>query len=153
LFTNLHILLHIDGPASPPAVTAQKAAVPLQKVLMRDVASLLLVAYVLLILNPVMPVIVDAAAHTFWEKQHLLTIHNVNGKYHVHFELLKNDRQTDNKVPGNLKTGIEDYIHAIFNISYSFVNKSYSIKQSYPPFNCLAHSRLLMDIDYPPPRA
>ncbi|WP_295796047.1 hypothetical protein [Mucilaginibacter sp.] len=149
----MHKLLHIDEFENPLIFAAHKRAVPLRRVLMKDVASLLLVAYVLLILNPVMPIIVDAAAHTFWEKQHLLTVHNVNGKYHMHFELLKSDRQADSKAPGNLKTGSEDYIHTVFNVSYSFVNKSYTIKQAYPPFYCLAHPQLFKDVDYPPPRA
>ena len=153
MFTNLHKLLHIDEFENPSVVAARKRAVPLRRVLMKDVASLLLVAYVLLILNPVMPIIVDAAAHTFWEKQHLLTVHNVNGKYHVHFELLKNDRQADSKAPGNLKAGSEDYIHTIFSVSYGFVNKSYQIKKLYPPRTCLFHPQLFTDIDYPPPRA
>lgn len=153
MFTNLHKLLHIDEPQGSPVVAAQSAAVPLRKVLMKDAASLLLIAYVLLILNPVIPIIVDAAAHTFWEKQHLLTVHNVNGKYHVHFELLKNDRQADSKAPGNVKTDSEDYIHTIFSSSYNFVSKSYTIKQWYPNFNCIVRPQLFMDVDYPPPRA
>jgi hypothetical protein len=44
----------------------------------------------------VSPIIMDVLAHTFWRAQHMATVHCVNGKYHVHYELYKSGK-TDSK--------------------------------------------------------
>lgn len=56
---------------------------------MKAVARVLIVAYGLFLLKPVMPIIVDALAHTFWRSVHVAVVHRVNGKEHVHYELRK----------------------------------------------------------------
>ncbi len=38
------------------------------------------------VLKPLMPLVNDVIAHTFYKMEHLATVHFQNGKYHVHME-------------------------------------------------------------------
>jgi hypothetical protein len=70
-----------------------------------------------------MPVFADIVAHTFWEKEHLLTVHQANGKYHVHFQIRSIEKQSGkDKATGNSKFGSENALHLITNIVYNFSN-------------------------------
>jgi hypothetical protein len=123
-----------------------------KKKLMRDAACLVLFSYGLLIFNAFIPIAADAVAHTFWEKEHLLTVHKVNGKYHVHVQIVNNAKQSgSDKSSGNLKFGSEDYSHLLFTGHYSFAH-SLVTKQSHFTYQSdfpVSHP----DKDYPPPRA
>lgn len=55
----------------------------------RSIARVLIVAVVLYVLKPVMPLIVDGLAHAFWRSVHIAIVHKVNGEEHVHYELRK----------------------------------------------------------------
>jgi hypothetical protein len=152
LFKNLHTLLHIDELCKPSFTAADKNTRPLLKVLMRDLAKVVLFSYVFLIFNSLTPIVADVLAHTFWEKQHLLTVHQIKGKYHVHFELINSEKQSDSKAPGNLKSGTDDYVYLVFNTRFHFVHYNTLTSISNKPYIYPFYPRLLMDIDYPPPR-
>lgn len=66
---------------------------------MKKITScLLLFIYTSGLLSPISPIISDVLAHTFWRVQHMATVHCVNGKYHVHYELYKAaDKNSGNK--------------------------------------------------------
>ena len=49
--------------------------------------------YSFALLKPIMPVVDDVIAHTFYKMQHLATVHFENGKYHVHTELANDASQ------------------------------------------------------------
>ena len=63
-----------------------KAAYELWQEVRRKLTWLLLVCYSLMLVKPVIPVIADVIAHTINEQQHMMTVHEVNGKFHVHYE-------------------------------------------------------------------
>ncbi len=54
----------------------------------------LVCVYSFALLKPVMPVVNDLFAHTFYKMQHLATVHYENGKHHLHVEL---SSETDQK--------------------------------------------------------
>lgn len=113
---------------------------------------LLLFSYATVLLKPVLPLLGDAVAHTFWRMEHISSTHFENGKYHVHFELLQSAKKTDD---GNSNPRIEVFAtpHIITNINcYNFFADChvqcipYTIWQSYLPFPYLQSN-------YPPPKA
>ena len=68
---------------------------------MKKIISILLVViYSFGLLKPLSPYICDFVAHTFWEYEHIATIHYSEGKYHVHVEvesLVKKEANPINK--------------------------------------------------------
>lgn len=52
------------------------------------ITYLLLFAYSTSALKPLLPYAKDAMAHIFWYSQHIATVHEENGKYHVHYETI-----------------------------------------------------------------
>lgn len=74
----------------------------------------LLVAYALFILKPVVPVIVDKLAHTFWLNFHVAVVHVENGKEHVHYELSRMAKDFGNdKSGGKVKQETESTPHLV----------------------------------------
>lgn len=59
----------------------------------------LLFFYVLVQLRPLLPVLQDVVAHTFFKMQHMATIHFENGSYHLHTDLktINDDEKANNK--------------------------------------------------------
>ena len=72
----------------------------IRSVLMKGCVRLVMVCYFLLTLKPVMPIIMDVLAHAFWENVHLATVHVVNGKEHVHYELRRAANGLDKEKAG-----------------------------------------------------
>lgn len=48
---------------------------------------MLLLVYVTGLVRPLVPIVQDMVAHTFYKMEHMATVHFENGKYHVHTEL------------------------------------------------------------------
>jgi hypothetical protein len=51
--------------------------------------------YAFALIRPIMPIVNDVIAHTFFKVEHLATVHFENGKYHVHMDLQKADERND----------------------------------------------------------
>ena len=121
------------------------------KVLMKyKLTKFLLICYILFLFKPALPLISDWVSHTFNEKQHMMLVHEVHGKFHIHQELGSAGHQSDNEKSNESKYQVEEYLHVasgIFNVllhteyqgSYVFYTFSYPIS-SY------------QDTHYPPPR-
>jgi hypothetical protein len=62
----------------------------------------LLCVYVFALLKPVMPLVNDIIAHTFYKMQHLATVHYENGKYHLHAELADESEGQKKEQKGNI---------------------------------------------------
>jgi hypothetical protein len=121
---------------------------PLRKKLMKDLSYVVLFSYTFFTFSPLIPLISDTIAHTFWEKEHLLKEHKVHGKNHVGFEISKSEKDTSTN---SVKSGTEDYshiptVHVVLNFSVERV-----LNQSFSLFNCF-YPASYPDIDYPPPR-
>jgi hypothetical protein len=58
---------------------------------------LMLSVYVFGLIKPVMPLVNDVLAHTFFKNSHMATIHYENGRYHMHLELQQEITKSENK--------------------------------------------------------
>jgi hypothetical protein len=74
-------------------------------------SKILLYIYAIGLLAPVSPIITDVLAHTFWRAQHMATVHCVNGKYHVHYELYKANSTNSGKGNSTVKADETISIH------------------------------------------
>ncbi len=87
----------------------EEVCIKLQAWLTKCLARLLLLSYALLLLKPVMPIIADNLAHTFWKNVHIAVVHKINGKEHVHYELRKMGAESQKDKSGfNTKASSED---------------------------------------------
>jgi len=122
-----------------------------KKSLIQKVTWLVMISYTLLMFKPVMPVIIDVLAHTFWEQQHMLVVHEVNGKFHLHNELVNASHQSD-KHSQNGKAETQEYMPVAAKqfllpatkLTYRTIN--YLIFSCYYPFPAI-------DIALLPPRS
>jgi hypothetical protein len=92
---------------------------------------LLLFIYANGLLAPVSPVINDMLAHAFWRAQHMATVHCVDGKYHVHYELY-NAGKKDNKANSSFKSDETISIHIRANekdLLFSFLKEVMQIRE------------------------
>ncbi len=120
--------------------------------MMCKVAKFILGCYIILMFKPVMPLLSDMFQHTFNEKQHILLVHEVHGKFHIHQELANAGNQTEQQKSHELKVEVEQYfniIPAIFKIvlgAYYQGNAYLSYAYHYPVI-------IYRDIHYPPPKS
>ena len=63
------------------------------------VIYIFLLAYSVFLLKPLLPYVADACAHAFWYSSHMATVHYVNGKFHVHKEVMEESKKTNNNSP------------------------------------------------------
>ena len=122
--------------------------------LFKSSARLVLVAYTMLMLKPVMPIIVDGMAHTFWANVHVRTVHTHNGKEHVHYELRKAVGESDRDKAGlTLKFSADESYHlasvALVIPDHSFPLPPDSKAVAYYLRTCNDVDRLL---ESPPPK-
>ena len=57
--------------------------------LKKALVYLMLIVYTFGLIKPIMPIIDDVLAHTFFKNEHIATVHYENGKQHIHLELIK----------------------------------------------------------------
>ena len=123
-----------------------------KQILTRRLVYMLFGAYTLMMLQPVMPVIIDGMAHTFWNSRHMLTVHEEHGKFHVHQELANTSRQSEKeRLSGNYKYEIECCLNAAVTLQPS-LQQVYATVVAYPNYLCYYPSSCTA-MDYPPPRA
>ena len=117
--------------------------------MMGKAAKALLFFYVLSMFQFAVPILSDMIAHTFWEQRHILTVHEVDGKFHMHQELAKSIHQSDKQQSQENKCEIPQYIAAklfvLNDLSHHSFISIYRIYSFYYP-------DLRQDIDSPPPQ-
>ena len=111
---------------------------------------LFLFTYSTVMFRSILPYIKDAIAHVLFYKDHMLTVHAHNGKFHVHAEMAKAAKNdTSNKSTNSLKKDLSDNEHIILE-SYKFPTSKILINWmtclSYPTINAS------IDHDFPPPK-
>ncbi len=72
----------------------------------------LLCLYSFSLIKPVIPLLNDVIAHTFFKMQHLATVHFENGKYHVHQEVATEEAQQSNKPIGTSANSIYETLES-----------------------------------------
>jgi hypothetical protein len=148
LLKNLYSYLFIDDLIKLSAYPVPAIREPWNKRLMSDLARLTLFSYILFVLNPVMPIVADKMAHTFWEEYHLVVVHGIYGNNHVHSEMDKAAKQADKGK--SQKSGSEEYAHILFITTYNF-SPSYTINRSYATYTC-NFPVSYPNTHYPPPK-
>jgi hypothetical protein len=98
-----------------------------------------------------MPYLSDLIAHTFYNAEHVKTVHFENGKYHVHHELVKlAQKNTGDENDGYLKKISLPDEHLITTTSFSFFNPYFP--HNYLPAVLQSITPVCMDAVFPPPR-
>lgn len=121
------------------------------EIMKKLVLYFLLFTYSTVMLKPVIPYVADLTAHLLFFKDHMLTVHAHNGKFHVHKEMAeaeKNDQTNNNTGNSKKEIPIYDHInivthklsfnHVLSNWPVSFSNRileTYIYKKSPPPKN------------------
>ena len=104
-------------------------------------------------LKPAMPYVSDFIGHFFFYAKHMATVHQENGKYHVHFEAAKDTaKETSDKTttPSSKKnTSANEHIIAIVKQPAIFVA---TIITKYPLTYAAATINGVAKNNYPPPR-
>ena len=113
---------------------------------------IILFSYSMVILKPVSPYISDAVEHIFNYTQHMATVHYENGKYHVHKELVNNDKKNSpakENSTAKKENSANDHIsiQQKESVTVSILNRIFQI----PVSASLQHNYL--PGDYLPPRA
>ncbi len=75
------------------------------------VFRLLLAVYVLSIFKPLGPLVEDTLAHCFWEMQHIVTVHEEHGHFHMHVEMAEetfDDQQQEKNQTKSVKSIFAD---------------------------------------------
>jgi len=91
---------------------------------------------VLVQLRPLLPVLQDVVAHTFFKMQHMATIHFENGNYHLHTDLktINDDEKATNKATQKsssqkVETNSQ---HLLTNLNFNFKTNSSLIPSTIP---------------------
>ncbi len=97
----------------------------------------LLCVYSFALLKPIIPVVNDVFAHTFYKLEHLATVHYENGKYHLHTELEKQDSENTPLKNNSTKTSdSETLLFHLKNETDTFVIDRICVSQiSFPYAN------------------
>jgi hypothetical protein len=122
-----------------------------KEIMMFKTAKFVLVCYVLLMFKPSMPLLNDWIAHTFYEKQHLLMVHEVKGKFHIHQELAKAGDQAGQQKTHESKVEVQGYFNVLPTIFKAVLNEfnqgnaylSYAYHYPITPYR---------NVHYPPPK-
>ncbi len=112
---------------------------------------LLLFTYSASIFKPVIPYLSDMVAHTFYYAEHVKKVHYENGKYHVHNELVRENKKntTDDKDAMQKKISSDNEHLLITNYS-CFFNPHYP--NNYFSANPPIFFNIDISFDFPPPR-
>ena len=106
---------------------------------------LFLLLYVSSVMKPIMPIVSDWVAHTFWHLHHLQTVHHHHGHSHSHAQLVQAVEEEKKTSSTNSNTQQEKKEDPVFlenlsptqTIFHSFGSQK---KREYPIFNCLLSS-------------
>ncbi|MEP6616106.1 MAG: hypothetical protein ABJA57_05980 [Ginsengibacter sp.] len=88
-------------------------------------------------------------AHLFWYSEHIATVHCVNGKYHVHYEVMDAARKTSSEKSNLPKMkSANEHLAAIADdpLFASYLISQFYNSYSSPPVTSYTKS------DFPPPR-
>jgi hypothetical protein len=114
---------------------------------------LLLVAYMLLQLSPLVTVLADTLAHTFHSKLHLATVHFENGHYHLHTELktIENTSKEKNTTkPTSEKTNSITAYHLLNQTHFTYKTNANLV--SFPLSTAPAECNGFTQLPYLPPQ-
>lgn len=106
--------------------------------------------YLSAIFKPVAPIVKDILAHSFWEMEHMATIHHHHGNDHTHVEIEKSLDQ-NKETPSATKS--EEPVSVHLFLQKTFISYNHLVaKKEYRLYNSDL-SESVMQIITPPPKA
>ncbi|MBS1595252.1 MAG: hypothetical protein JST90_13130 [Bacteroidetes bacterium] len=80
--------------------------------MMGKLSKFILFFYVLSLLRPAVPMVADFVAHTFYEQEHIMMVHEVKGKFHIHDEIGKKLSHNEQEKGNITSVDMVEYCHA-----------------------------------------
>ncbi len=115
-------------------------------------AYYLLLIYFTAMCKPVIPLVNDFLAHTFWKTEHVITVHHENGKNHLHYELKKASDQ-DSK-DGNSTSPKSSESVSVHILQQNNFDSYYSIVFEQKHLSGFYNLRsTFLELNTPPPKA
>ena len=113
---------------------------------------IILFSYAIVMFKPAFPYVDDFIGHVLFYKQHMATVHFTNGKYHVHAEVVKAEREENqHKSTPSSKKDNSTIDHIIYrNDEGDCLTALSSQKYILPAIDNLPNGNL--SDNYPPPR-
>jgi hypothetical protein len=113
---------------------------------------LLVFVYSFALIKPILPIVSDFMAHTFYKLEHTASVHYENGKYHLHAEL-KTEAIADKNLSKQNSSTIkyETLQHHIFTKNLKFFSFGSILKNNFFSSNqstLVAH----LELPTPPPK-
>ena len=110
----------------------------------------LLLIYAVALCKPVLPLVNDFLAHTFWQTDHIIKVHTDHGADHVHYEVLDAAKESSDNNKSAVKLSDPVSVHVPINKNYDFFYRVIN-KRSYPHYiNSFPFPA--MDLHTPPPK-
>lgn len=81
-------------------------------IMMGKLSKFILFFYVLSLLRPAVPMVADFVAHTFYEQEHIMQVHEVRGQFHIHDDIAKNLSHSDQEKGTAASVDMVEYCHA-----------------------------------------
>ena len=115
------------------------------------VAHYLLLIYITAVCKPVLPLVNDLLAHTFWKTEHIITVHHENGKDHVHHELKKiSDQNNEDANSPAPKSSESVSVHILLKNNYDLpYNATSEHKHLIRSYSLLS---TFLELNTPPPK-
>ncbi len=114
--------------------------------LKRATVLLLLFIYAVGVIKPIMPLVKDVLAHSFFKASQVATVHYEKGKYHIHLELIEAKEQNNSQeapavsesgcIASHIKTeemNVHCVLQYMMEINTPYENHSIALFQT-PPF-------------------
>ncbi|MBS1617802.1 MAG: hypothetical protein JST76_04755 [Bacteroidetes bacterium] len=100
-------------PSSPLYASVRRSCQRREKALMMGkLSKFILFFYVLSLLRPAVPMVADLVAHTFYEQEHIMMVHEVKGRFHIHDEIGKNLSHSEQEKGNVNSVDVVEYCHA-----------------------------------------
>ena len=112
----------------------------------------LLCVYVLGLIKPVVPIVNDAIAHTFYKLDHIATVHYEDGKYHLHAELEQESNDMKKEAGNTVPSSVYETLSSHINNEVFKINSYFTLSQIINFYKTQATLDVLSTFSTPPPQ-
>lgn len=115
-------------------------------------AYYLLLLYTISICKPLLPLVSDVLAHTFWQTNHISAVHQHQGKNHLHDELgeaAKQDTTDANTTGGKSSESVP--VHLLTQYHFDFLRTAPAVQKLFNGSSTIISA--FLEKHTPPPKA
>jgi hypothetical protein len=109
-----------------------------------------LLLYTLALCKPILPLIQDEIAHTFWKAEHLAKVHHHHGDHHAEEAIAEAEHDENDKQSG--RTKVSDPVSVHMNVNTHYCISQATIHKQQFAVNNYNVSAVSLDKSYPPPK-